>query len=187
MSAKAKGLSARQEKFARTFVSGLSATAAYIKAGYSKNGAAQSAERLLRNAEIRARVEGLRGEVAAATLQAAIDSRDDRIRSYSEQLRRLWLIVQERAADPEMIGVPGGRSGFLTKQIKILGSGPSQKIVPEFVVDTPLSREIRGVLQQAAQELGQWTEKREVTGKDGGALSIELLDGWLAEGDEQPK
>ena len=106
---------------------------------------------------------------------------------YREMLHRLWRVVLERAADPEMTGVPGGRSGFIARQVKAVGAGANQRIVSEYVVDVALSRELRGVLEQAAKELGQWTERQELTGKDGGALSIELLDGWLAESDEQPK
>ena len=95
--------------------------------------------------------------------------------------------MQERGSDPAMIGITGGRSGFIVGQFKVLGVGASQKMVPEYVVDTALSRALRGVMEQAARELGQWTEKQELTGKDGGKLSIELLDGWLAESGEQPK
>ena len=187
MSARAKGLNARQEKFAATLGSGSNATSAYIAAGYSKNGAAQGAERLLRKVEIKARIRGLISQVTEATLQAAIECRKHRIALYQDMLRRLWRIVQERGSDPAMIGITGGRSGFIVRQFKVLGVGASQKMVPEYVVDTALSRALRGVMEQAARELGQWTEKQELTGKDGGKLSIELLDGWLAESGEQPK
>ncbi len=42
----------RQERFIAEYVKDLNATQAYIRAGYSPGGAAQAAEKLLRNAEI---------------------------------------------------------------------------------------------------------------------------------------
>lgn len=171
----------RHEQFVLGLIEKLSATAAYIKAGYSKNGAGQSAEKLLKNTEIQARFKELSGKITEAVLEAAIESRDGRIRMYSEMQRRLWLIVEERGADPGMAKVAGGKGGFIARQIKAIGAGAAQRIVPEYVADVALSRELRGVLQQAAQELGQWTEKRELTGKDGGAISVEIFDSWLEE------
>ena len=51
-------LSPRRLAFVREYVAnGGNATRAYVAAGYSKNGAAQSAEKLLRNAEVRRQVE----------------------------------------------------------------------------------------------------------------------------------
>jgi hypothetical protein len=64
-------------------------------------------------------------------------------------------VVEERAADASMAKVPGGRTGLLVRQIKVVGSGANQKLVPEYVVDTGLLREIRATAQQAAEELGQ--------------------------------
>ena len=39
-------------------------------------------------------------------------------------------------------------------------------------LDVGLLKELREHEKQAAQELGQWTEKRELTGKDGGPIEI---------------
>ena len=50
-------LSARRLAFVREYVAnGGNATQAYISAGYSKGGAAQAAEKLLRNAEVRGEI-----------------------------------------------------------------------------------------------------------------------------------
>lgn len=48
-----------RERFCREYVIDLNATQAYIRAGYSTKGAAQSAERLLRNADVKRRVAEL--------------------------------------------------------------------------------------------------------------------------------
>jgi hypothetical protein len=63
---------ARHEAFARALVRGASATAAYIAAGYSGNGAGQSASALLKNSNVAVRVAELkmlsaRGAIMGAT------------------------------------------------------------------------------------------------------------------------
>lgn len=51
-------------------------------------------------------------------------------------------------------------------------------IVYEYKVDTGTLAELRRIEQQAAQELGEWTEKKELTGKDGVALAIKAYVGF---------
>lgn len=53
----AKNLNKKQQLFVAEYLIDKNATRAYIAAGYSKNGAAQSAERLLRNADIQAEID----------------------------------------------------------------------------------------------------------------------------------
>jgi len=55
-------LSPRHEKFCHGIAAGKSATQAYIEAGYSENGAGQSGERLLKNADVSKRIKELRQE-----------------------------------------------------------------------------------------------------------------------------
>jgi hypothetical protein len=45
---------------------------------------------------------------------------------------------------------------------------------------------VNGNHEQAARELGQWSEKHELTGKDGGPLSISVLDDILSSDDARP-
>lgn len=156
----------RHEQFVLGLVEKLSATAAYIKAGYSEKGADVSASRLLGNASVQARLRELSEAVTEATVQAIIETREARLRMYADIQRRLWLIVQERGEDASLKAVPGGKSGFIVRQIKAVGSGATQKIVPEYSADVSLSREIRAVAEQAAVELGEWSEKREDGGGD---------------------
>jgi phage terminase small subunit len=53
----------KQKRFCIEYVKDLNATQAYIRAGYSSSGASQSAERLLRNADISEKVEMLQEEI----------------------------------------------------------------------------------------------------------------------------
>lgn len=52
-------LNPKQERFCQEYIIDLNATQAYIRAGYSENGAGQGAERMLKNVEVYARVEEL--------------------------------------------------------------------------------------------------------------------------------
>jgi Terminase small subunit len=61
----------KHERFCINIADGLTGEKAYIQAGYSPNGAAQSASRLLRNAEIQARIEVLRNAMAEQAIERA--------------------------------------------------------------------------------------------------------------------
>ena len=52
----------KREKFCREFLIDSNATAAYIRAGYSENGASQGGERLLRIVEVADRIKELQAE-----------------------------------------------------------------------------------------------------------------------------
>jgi len=43
----------------------------------------------------------------------------------------------------------------------VVGTGLTPKVISEYVVDTALSKEIRAIAQQAAEELGQWKDDQE--------------------------
>lgn len=114
-----------------------------------------------------------------AEIVAEIES-EIRIRGIARQMKRVdalqhrWLlmkrVIAERSEADEMQGVAGGTTGLLVRTFKVVGNGPDAHVVPEFAVDTGLLKELREHEKQAAQELGQWTEKKQVTGRDGSPL-----------------
>ena len=76
------GLSDRQERFCQNLVSGMSATEAYVRAGYKTSKAAEvSASKLLRIPKISARIAALRAETAqeAALSRAQVLANFERI------------------------------------------------------------------------------------------------------------
>lgn len=85
-----KPLNDRQRRFCELLVQGSSATQAYTGAGFSENGAAQSAERLLRNAEVRAYVAELRSK---ATAEVTL--------TLAEHLRRLDELARAAERDQQ--------------------------------------------------------------------------------------
>lgn len=64
-----------------------------------------------------------------------------------------------------MVGIPGGETGLLVRKYKNLGSGDNARTVEEYEVDTGLLAELRAHEKQAAEELGQWITKGDVTSK----------------------
>lgn len=91
-----------------------------------------------------------------------IASRDRRIKALNDRWSRLQRVVEERADDPAHENVPGWKTGLLVHNVKSVGGGESATVVDLYEVDTGLLRELREHEKQAAQELGQWTERHEV-------------------------
>lgn len=126
------------------------------------------------------------GRIIAQALKLPIAKRHERIRQLNDLNDTYWQIKRERAtryaaevADtPEsaMRGVFGdstpaeAATGMLVRQPKIAASG---KTVVEWQFDKALDSAIKETHKQAAQELGQWSEKSEVT-TDGGLL-VEIV------------
>jgi hypothetical protein len=166
----------RHEAFACYVAQGKSKREAAILAGFAQKYASSFGTQLSKRIKIAQRIAYLQGQVgdriaglkrqaAEKAVEAAIkifewdiQSKQKRVQMYADMHERLWRIVKERAADPAMAKVPGGQSGFLLKQVKVVGTGLTPKVISEYVPDTALSKEIRALAQQAAEELGQWRD-----------------------------
>jgi phage terminase small subunit len=91
----------------------------------------------------------------------AITLQEYRIARIADLEQRCALIIAERA--DEMAGeAPGGASGLLVRQKKVIRSGDDVTIEYQYVVDTGLIKELRELLKHAAIETGQWTENKNV-------------------------
>jgi hypothetical protein len=130
-----------------------------------------------RRPEFAAKVEETRAALAASVLKSGIAARDRRVGAMNRRWEGMQRVIEERAADPDMQRIAGGKTGLLTRDVKVIGGGDSARVVDVYEVDTGLLREMREVEKQAAQDLGQWTEKRELTGKDGEALVVKIISG----------
>jgi hypothetical protein len=146
----------KQEKFAQAIAKGLNGTQAYISAGYSPNGAAQGAERLLRNVDISNRILALREAITAAVIAEEIRNRDARVQELQWRWDLMRVVIKERGQHADFADVPGGKTGLLVRDYK--GKDAQQ---PIYRVDTGLLAELRLHEKQAAQELGQWSEEKE--------------------------
>lgn len=109
------------------------------------------------NAEFQARVsEGL-AEIRDEVRRLGIGTVERRVAALNDRWNRLRQVIEARADDPRMEGIPGASTGLLTvTQVKQVGMGPDARMVSLYGIDAPLLREIREVEKQAAIELGQW-------------------------------
>ena len=143
-------------------------------------------DRLRAISEQEARLVSERESQARAELQSSgIANRQNRIDALNDRWLKMQQVITERANDPLVQNVPGGTTGLIVPKpmlVKVYDAGgeESDTLHPtkesemsyEYAVDTGLLKEMRETEKQAAQEMGQWSEKRELTGKDGGPIEI---------------
>jgi hypothetical protein len=123
--------------------------------------------RLLANVSVAEAIEAWREEVKAE----AITLQSYRIARLADIERKYVTLIEERAED--MDGeTAGGGTGLLVRQRKMLGGGEHGYEITEYAADTAVTKEIRETLKHAAQEIGDWAERQEHTGKDGGPLFV---------------
>lgn len=104
-----------------------------------------------------ARVAEISREFATAALKRGIARKEYRIDCLANVHSKILTVIEERAGAADMQNVPGGPSGLLVKSYKVSG----ETVMTEYAVDTGLIRELRGIQEQVAKELGQLVEKRE--------------------------
>jgi hypothetical protein len=129
-----------------------------------------------------ARVEEVARRLGDVSLRRAIARRARRVAALDRRWQAVQQVIAERAADPTMLGVPGGTTGLLVRTLKSIGSGSAAQVVEEFQVDTGLLQQILNLEKQAAQELGQWSEKREHAGRGGLLIEAKLTHAVDADG-----
>lgn len=180
----ANGLTIKQEAFVAAYIGEAkgNATEAARIVGYAEPNT--QGPRLLVNVGVAARIAEYRAKIESE----GIANQQNRVDAYNRRWQLLEQIRQERAADDWLSDVPGGSTGFVVKQLKTVkhhyipdpddeDGKPSQMTVEtwEAAVDTGHLREFRELEKQTAQDLGQWTERREVTGSDGGPIEITAM------------
>ena len=122
--------------------------------------------RLLVNVGVQAHIEAWRAEVK----KRAIANSEYRVAKLDDLEKRYWDLIDARAE--ELAEIPGGDTGLLVKVEKVIGTGNSAQHITEYKTDTAVTKEIRELHKQAAQELGQWIEKNEHAGPEGGPLTL---------------
>ena len=117
----------RHEKFSQLVASGIKPTEAYISLGYSAKGAPQSANKLLKRADVRVRVEEILQAAAVSTVaeiafdQQRVLNRLDILSRKAEELGQISAAVRCE----ELIGKYRGM--FIDRQVADLAisNGPS--------------------------------------------------------------
>lgn len=125
------------------------------------------------------RVQLLRDEFAAVVRREAILTVEGRVAEYASRHERMRSVIDRRAAAGG--SAPGAETGLLVQSFKAIGSGESAYAQAEWSVDTGLLREMRELEKQAAQDLGQWAERKEHSGPNGGPIPIQSIEVVLDE------
>ncbi len=125
-------------------------------------------ERWKKRSEFAARVQQHVAAFREKIRAEGLVNRQNRVDALNDRWERMQRVIMARAE--EHCAIPGGDTGLLVKQKKSVGFGEHNQIVEEYAVDTGLLKELRAHEEQAAKELGQWAEKHEHTGKDGGPI-----------------
>ncbi len=100
---------------------------------------------------------------------------ENRISDLNAVRLKLKQIMEERAADPDMQNVPGGKTGLIVRQVKGIGKGDDFQMIELYSVDTGLISSLCEVSRQASQELGQWSDRAQVTHT---VKAYEMFDGF---------
>lgn len=108
--------------------------------------------------EFAARVAEIVRALGEVSRRVAIANRNRRVRWLNDRVERMHSVIRERAAEPAMQEVPGGKTGLMVRTVRGVGAGI---IVEEYEVDTALLKELREHEKQAAQEVGQWVDRGE--------------------------
>jgi len=123
-----------------------------------------------------ARVDEITALYSDRALKFGLARRERRLQVLSDVHERVLTLIDARASDANMVSVPGGTTGLLVRDAKSVGSGKVCRVINVYTVDIPLLRELRAIEEQIAKELGQWTEKRELTGANGDPLIPAPMD-----------
>lgn len=102
------------------------------------------------------RVRSIRDQMAADLYREGLAVRQNRLDALNDRWRRMQRVIEERSKDETMQNVPGGTTGLMVRTWKPMRDGSA---LPEYAVDTALMAEMRATEKQAAQELGEWSEK----------------------------
>ena len=92
--------------------------------------------------------------ISAGVIALEIGNRNARIQALQDIWDRGRRLIDARARD--LADIPGGNTGLLCRDLK--GRNGDK---PVYRADTALLAELRAVMRQAAEELGQWITKSE--------------------------
>jgi len=149
------------EYFAQRVAAGAPPDQAYYAAGYRAKDVRQAVYKLKNRPEVRKRIMELAAEAAEQFRCLTLGSTKERLMELEDRWRRMKALIRARAGDPRMQQTPGGETGLLVLRQKVLGNGTGT--IDEYCFDHTLMEAMLALEAQAAKELGQWTQKLEVT------------------------
>lgn len=125
----------------------------------------QTLDLWIANPTFQERVVAIREAYRVKIEAEGIANRQNRIAAQNDRWDRMRRVIEARAqANPrDNDAPPGAESGLHVRQEKQIGAGRNAIRVVEWKVDTGLLAELRAHEQQAAKELGQWTDRTDLT------------------------
>lgn len=111
--------------------------------------------------------------IREAVLTQGIANKVKRVKAMDDRWNKLKRIADERGAAAAMRSVSGGTTGYIVRQVKFDKFGGQ---IDEYAVDTGLLSELRALEKQAAQEVGDWVERKEHAGPGGGPIPVAQVD-----------
>jgi hypothetical protein len=126
----------------------------------------------------------LREEFEREAHSEGLARRAVRLREKMSRHALLNRVIAERADHIEMQDAPGGKTGLLALDYK--GKDADRAV---YKLDAALLKELRDLEREIAIELGQWTEKKELTGAGGEPLLdplVAALEKAYGNGKQQP-
>jgi uncharacterized protein YerC len=133
-------------------------------------------ERWKRHPEFAGRVQEHRDLWREQIEAKGIADRQNRVDALNDRWHRMQQVIEERASDQTTAHVAGGSTGLIVRDVKGVGKGDDFQLIDIYSVDTGLLRELREHEKQAAQELGEWSEKREISGPGGDPIEVRARD-----------
>lgn len=155
-------ITAKHLEAARLFADGLSQAEVALRMGEKLPTVRRWYDRPVFKQEIENFVETARAAIRAQGIAA----KQNRIDEYDRRWLEMKALMKARAEWDVLSDVPGGGTGLLCRDFK--------GVMPVYKVDAALLREMRELEKQAAIEVGDWTEKQELTGADGGAIPVSI-------------
>lgn len=172
-------LTDQQAKFVAFYVgeARMNASLAARMAGYSIHGSV--AHEVLNKPHVRAEIDRVLDELRGENilnkrnrLEILVDM-TDRALAIREARAKHYTEAIEAGREVE----PGAETGMLCRSPKAIPTGHGDfELVEEWTYDRALASDIRSTLEHTARELGEWNEKHQVTGEDGGAIKIESAE-----------
>jgi len=123
-----------------------------------------------------ARISQITEQMAEAIRKKGIRLRENRLAKLDAITTKLEQVFEERAKRALEVSEDAESPGLVTELKTGLVLIQHKRYGTEYVVDTPALREYREYMKQAAIEVGEWTEKQEITGADSGPLTVQILD-----------
>jgi len=111
-----------------------------------------------RRPEVKERIAELVASYTEKVFNEGLALKANRLAELSEMHEKALTIIAERAADPDLAAIPGGKTGYVMRSTKVVG----KQVYVSYNVDTKLMKEIRAIEEQYARETGQWQERIEV-------------------------